>query len=142
MWFPKFAVYDKAFTAQIDAHQQIILPMVAELEGVLKSSNLVQNAAILSERFEKLDAKVNEEFDTEERLVNELGLRVPIGEIRDLEKKQEGRRQDQVKQHGHLWTAAYLLRGLAPKERAIFPPGIPKVVMSGMLTAGALQYRK
>jgi hypothetical protein len=141
IWFLKFSEYDERFNAQIKAHEPI-QKMAAELEDLLKPDELVEKASLISEKFEELYKRVDLEFDTEEQFSNELGHRVPIDEIQVMEKKQEERRSAQVKIYGHLWSAVYLLRALAPKERAIFPPGIPKLVVSGMLTAGALQFRK
>ncbi|KAF2195914.1 hypothetical protein K469DRAFT_546042 [Zopfia rhizophila CBS 207.26] len=141
IWFPKFATYDQRFTAQIEAHRPIIKE-IEELERLLEVEAFAESTDIVSQSFGQLHKWVDSEFDTEEALTNQLGHLVPIGEIQELEKRQEERRLAQVKVYGHLWTAVYLLRGLGPKERAIFPPGIPKVVASGMLTAGALQFRK
>ncbi|KAH8585514.1 hypothetical protein B0O99DRAFT_530627 [Bisporella sp. PMI_857] len=141
VWFPKFSEYDERFNAQIKAHEPIY-QMVAALEELLELEKLVEKASLISEKFEELHKSIDVEFDAEEQFSNELGHRVPIDEIRVMEKKQEERRSAQVKIYGHLWSAVYLLRALAPKERAIFPPGIPKVVVSGMLTAGAFQFRK
>ncbi|KAF4635654.1 hypothetical protein G7Y89_g2451 [Cudoniella acicularis] len=135
VWFPKFSEYDGRFREQIRAHEPIVA-MVTELEELLEPQNLVKKAVLISEKFEEIHKRVNLEFDIEEILSNELGHRVPMDEIRGMEKNQEERRAAQVKIYGHLWSAVYLLRALSPKERAIFPPGIPKVVMSGMLTAG------
>ncbi|KAJ9660035.1 hypothetical protein H2201_007076 [Coniosporium apollinis] len=142
IWFPKFAEYDERFKEQVAAHAPL-RESVSALQAMLKSTTLQDNVGTqVSDAFEQLGQKVEAQFDTEENLVNELGRRVPINEIRPLEKQQEARRMSQAKTYGQLWTAVYLLRGLDPKERAIFPPGIPKLVVSGMLTAGALQFRK
>lgn len=141
LWFPKFGTYNLRFREQIE-HHEYILNLVTEIKPLLKGGRVVENASSVAQHLEHLSWKVNEEFDSEELFINELADLVPLEDIRELEKKQEERRLMQVKAYGHLWTAVYLLRGLAPEERAIFPPGIPKIVVSGMLTAGALQFRK
>jgi hypothetical protein len=141
LWFPKFGAYDTRFQTQIAAHATLI-DMANGLEELIGAENMLDHAESISEKFGELSDASNKAFDDEELLSCELGHRVPLDQIQELEKKQEERRMEQVKTHGHLWPAVYLLRGLAPKERAIFPPGIPKMVMSGMLTAGALQFRK
>jgi len=142
IWFPVFAQYNEDFKKQISAHAPL-RESVNELQAQLKSTSLESTVATqISDAFEQLRARVEAQFDLEESLVNQLGRQIPIDEICKLEKQQEARRMSQVKAYGHLWTAVYLLRGLDPKERAIFPPGIPKLVVSGMLTAGAFQFRK
>lgn len=141
IWFPRFAEYNERFLAQMKAHEQI-RNMVAEIEPLLEPESFLKNATSISEKFQALHERVNWEYDTEERLSNELGHCVPMGEIRALEKKQDQRRAAMVKIYGHLWSAVYLLRALSPKERAIFPPGIPNVVMGGMLTAGGIQFKR
>lgn len=96
----------------------------------------------ISGSFSELHHEIDTQYDVEEDLSNRLGRRVPLDNIKAMEKQQEDRRKADVKTYGHLWTAVYLLRSLNPKERAIFPPGVPKFVASGMLTAGAMQFRK
>lgn len=96
----------------------------------------------ISDGFAELRNEIDTQYDVEEDLSNNLGRRIPLEKIKAMEKQQEDRRKGDVKTYGHLWTAVYLLRSLNPKERAIFPPGIPKFVASGMLTAGAMQFRQ
>lgn len=141
LWFPEFAKYDSRFSAQIKSHS-VLFEQVSAVRELLEQDSFSEKGEEVSVKFQSLSEAVNEQYDVEERLCNELGHKVPLDTIKELEKQQEDRRKAQVKTYGHLWTALYVLRGLSPKEREIFPPGIPKVVVSGMLTAGSLQYRR
>jgi hypothetical protein len=142
IWFPVFARYDERFKEHIAAHAPL-RQQITELQKLLNSTSLEETLQTqVAAGFDQLYQQIVAQFDAEEDLVNKLGRQVPIDEIQNLEKQQEARRRADVKVYGHLWTAVYLLRSLDPKERAIFPPGIPKLVVSGMLTAGALQFRR
>jgi hypothetical protein len=144
IWFPAFAEHDARFLEQKNAHEGLYQKITA-LEAQLATSppQLEQLLATeIATSFTDLHDLTTAQYDAEESLVNSLGRKVPIETIRSLEKKQEERRRADVKVYGHLWTAVYLLRGLEPKERAIFPPGIPKLIVGGMLTAGAMQFRR
>ncbi|EAW14842.1 xanthocillin biosynthesis cluster protein xanF [Aspergillus clavatus NRRL 1] len=144
IWFPVFSEHDNRFTDQTTAHEPLY-KRIAELESLLNGepASLEQSLRTeVADGFQQLHELVDKQYEVEEALVNELGSKIPIKTIRGLEKQQEQRRRQDVKVYGQLWTAVYLLRGLAPKERAIFPPGIPKLVLNGMLTAGALQFRR
>lgn len=140
IWFPVFAEHDARFLDQKDAHDALYQKITA-LEAHLATATAPQLEQI-GAGFADLHESTDKQYDLEEDLVNALGRKVPIETIRSLEKKQEERRRADVKVYGHLWTAVYLLRGLEPKERAIFPPGIPKLIVGGMLTAGAMQFRR
>ena len=96
----------------------------------------------VSDAFRDLHGDINPIYDKEEAMSNELGHRVPIEVVRELEKKQEQRRKASVKTYGHLWCATYLLKSMKPQERAIFPPGLPKLVANGMMSGGAMHYRR
>jgi hypothetical protein len=138
-----FAEYDPRFLQQKDAHDalyQKIIALEAHLANAAEQNELLSTE--IAAAFAELHELTDKQYDLEEDLVNQLGRKVPIETIRGLEKKQEERRKADVKVYGHLWTAVYLLRGLEPKERAIFPPGIPKLIVGGMLTAGAMQFRR
>jgi hypothetical protein len=146
IWFPQFAKYDDRFNQQITAHEAL-KSKADELKALLPSKEKTGSSGPfqkeeISARFQELYDLTNSEYDTEENLSNGLGHRVPIEEIKELEKKQEARRAVSMKANGHLWSVVYLLKSLTPKERQIFPPGIPKAVASGMMTGGGLQFRK
>ncbi|GFF39925.1 hypothetical protein IFM51744_04289 [Aspergillus udagawae] len=144
IWFPVFAEYDPRFLAQKDAHDALY-QKISALETHLATVSAEQDQLLATEiaaGFADLHNITDKQYDLEEELVNQLGRKVPMEKIRALEKKQEERRRADVKVYGHLWMAVYLLRGLEPKERAIFPPGIPKLIVGGMLTAGAMQFRR
>lgn len=145
IWFPAFAEHDSRFVAQKDAHDALY-QRITVLEAHLATSTAPEEMQLVSTEtaaaFADLHNLTDKQYDVEEELVNTLGRTMPIETIRGLEKKQEERRRADVKVYGHLWTAVYLLRGLEPKERAIFPPGIPKLIVGGMLTAGAMQFRR
>lgn len=146
IWFPTFAKYNSRFGQQMAAHEAL-KPKIQELKLLLPSKEKPVSLEQLpkeqiSNGFRELHDLVNHEYDKEEEMSNSLGHRVPIEEIQKLEKQQGARRLAAVKIYGHLWCAVYLLRSLSPKERAIFPPGLPKVVASGMMTGGAFQFRK
>jgi hypothetical protein len=146
IWFPSFAKYDERFQQQIAAHAAL-KPRIEELKRLLPSKDKPASSdqfpkEQVSSGFRELYDLVSHEYDKEEELANGLGHRVPITEIREWDKQQEARRLAAVKVHGHLWSAVYLLKSLNAKERAIFPPGLPKVVASGMMTGGGLQFRK
>ncbi|RHZ57239.1 xanthocillin biosynthesis cluster protein xanF [Aspergillus thermomutatus] len=148
IWFPVFAEHDARFGEQKGAHDALyekLTALEAHLPGAAEPAQLEHILDLSTEiagEFRELHEMTDKQYDVEEDLVNQLGRRVPIATIRGLEKKQEERRRRDVKAYGQLWTAVYLLRGLEPKERAIFPPGIPKLIMGGMLTAGAMQFRR
>ncbi|PKX96553.1 xanthocillin biosynthesis cluster protein xanF [Aspergillus novofumigatus IBT 16806] len=146
IWFPVFAEHDPRFLTQKDAHDALYQKLtVLEAQLATSPAELEGNQPLSTEiagAFAELHDLTDRQYDLEEDLVNQLGRKVPIETIRALEKKQEERRRADVKVYGHLWTAVYLLRGLEPKERAIFPPGIPKLIVGGMLTAGAMQFRR
>lgn len=147
LWFPMFAEHDSRFTPYILAHEQPraqtvglreLLSSLDPSSGTIDDSVRVKIADGFTELFDIL----NKQFDEEEVLVNELGRQVQLEKIHAMQKKQEERRKADVKTYGHLWTAVYLLRSLEPKERAIFPPGVPKFIVSGMMTAGGMQFRR
>lgn len=140
-----FAEYDPGFQAEIVAHEPLREQITAlqDLLSVMTSAEKVEESLPkIAEGFAHLRSQISAQYDIEEDLVCSLGKKVPIDRIRGMEKLQEERRKSDVKTYGHLWTAVYLLRGLNPKERAIFSPGIPKFVAGGMLTAGAMQFRR
>jgi hypothetical protein len=146
VWFPAFAKHDDHFREQIAAHEPLY-SKIDELKVLLSSKGKTRNSESLpteeiAKVFHELHGLTNHQYDVEEALVNTLGHRVPIEEMRELDKKQEARKEAVVKTHGNLWSGVYLLKSLNPKERAIFPPGLPKVIASGMMTGGGLQYRK
>ncbi|KAI9767097.1 MAG: hypothetical protein M1840_005886 [Geoglossum simile] len=145
IWFPTFAKYDGDFTKQIEAHKPIVAK-IAEVVGILASSSSGSldsfPATEISTAFERISSLIEPLFDEEERLSNQLGRSAPLDEIKEMGKKQEAHRRKMAKEQGQLWSTVYVLRGLSVREREIFPPGIPKLVLGGMLTAGALQYRK
>jgi hypothetical protein len=141
LWFPEFDKYDTRFNAQIQRHSTLF-EQISTIREHLEKKSVSENVEEVSAKFQSLSEAVNEQYDVEEQLCKELGHKVSLNEIKELERQQEERRKVQVKTYGHLWTALYVLRGLSPKEREIFPPGIPKVVISGMLTAGSFQFRK
>lgn len=143
IWFPVFSEYDSRFSAQTIAHAPL-KEKVSLLNEMLTTENTVESnlPKKIADTFTELRNEIEIQYDIEEDLSNWLGRRVPLDRIKAMEKQQEERRKGDVKTYGHLWTAVYMLRSLNPKERAIFPPGIPKFVASGMLTAGAMQFRK
>lgn len=146
MWFPVFAHYDERFRQQIASHK-MLRSKIEELKLLLpakqKTESLQQSQEEeLSDAFRDLHDIANQEFDREEALLNSLGHRVPIDEIRELERRQQERRRGAIRIYGHLWSAVYLLRSLNANERAIFPPAIPRVAVRGMLTVGSFQYRR
>lgn len=143
IWFPVFSEYDSRFSAQTMAHAPL-KEKISMLNEMLTTEDTVEPnlPTKISDSFTELRNEIQTQYEIEEELVNNLGRQVPLDKIKAMEKQQEERRKADVKEYGHLWTAVYLLRSLNPKERAIFPPGIPKFVASGMLTAGAMQFRK
>ncbi|KAF7125157.1 hypothetical protein CNMCM5793_001266 [Aspergillus hiratsukae] len=142
IWFPAFAEHDPRFLEQKDAHEALYQKITALETHLATATATAPQLEQIAAAFTDLHESTNAQYDHEESLVKGLGRKVPIETIRGLEKKQEERRRADVKVYGHLWTAVYLLRGLEPRERAIFPPGIPKLIVGGMLTAGAMQFRR
>ena len=139
-----FSEYDSRFKEQTAAHEPL-REKVARLSVMLlaEDATLEQDLPTkIADGFAELRNEIDSQYDVEENLSNSLGSRIPLDKIKAMEKQQEERRKGDVKTYGHLWTSVYLLRSLNPKERAIFPQGIPKFVASGMLTAGAMQFRK
>lgn len=142
IWFPAFARHDPDFNDQTQKHQPIYVE-IDSLRGQLnKASKNGADWHDVAAGFEQLRDKLEPLYLEEEQLSNKLGHRVPLEEIRGLEAQQEKRRVGGTKSHGQLWSVVYLLRSLKPAEREIFPPGLPKIVASGMLTGGAFQYGK
>ncbi|RHZ60380.1 hypothetical protein CDV55_100262 [Aspergillus turcosus] len=142
IWFPVFAEHDSRFLERNDVHDALYQKITALEAHLATATATAPQLEEIAASFADLHESTNKQYDLEEDLVNALGRKVPIETIRALEKRQEERRRADVKVYGHLWTAVYLLRGLEPKERAIFPPGIPKLIVGGMLTAGAMQFRR
>ncbi|PLN85913.1 hypothetical protein BDW42DRAFT_159651 [Aspergillus taichungensis] len=147
LWFPMFAEHDNRFAPYIVAHEQPRAQIVG-LRELLSSldpiSGFIDDSvrAQIADKFTELYSILNKQFDEEEVLVNELGRQVPLEKIQAMQKRQEERRKADVKTYGHLWTAVYLLRSLVPKERAIFPPGVPKFIANAMMTAGGMQFKR
>ncbi|KAB8542083.1 hypothetical protein FH972_025546 [Carpinus fangiana] len=145
IWFPAFTGYDKRFQSQIDQHDSVVRPELVALQTAVERARAApatdkQAWQAVSDHFARLLALIEPIFDLEEQLSNGLGHRVPISEIRSLEKQQESRRQDAVKVYGNLWSACFLLRSMTKGEKEVFPPGLPRVVANGMMTAGAVKY--
>ncbi|MCJ1303792.1 hypothetical protein MMC08_006603 [Hypocenomyce scalaris] len=132
IWFPAFAKYDSRFDDQITAHASI-KEKIGQLRDLLKPTEEGFPAEQISRGFEGLHSQVNQEFDLEEQLSNDLGHVVPLAEIKKMEAQQESRRKADEKTWGLPWTFAFLMKGLSPKERAIFPPGVPRLVKDAML---------
>jgi hypothetical protein len=144
IWFPTLAQYDSDFAKQIEAHRPIVAK-IAEVADILVSSSRPPNsfpATEISTAFEQVLSLIEPLYNEEERLSNRLGHSVPLDKIKEMEKKQEAHRRKMAREQGQLWSTVYVLRGLSVSEREIFPPGVPKLVLGGMLTAGALQYRR
>lgn len=145
IWSPAFAKYDTRFNDQTQVHEGLRNKTVS-MKKALDAAEGEPDQEFLwhavSDAFRDLHGEINPIYDKEEAMSNELGHRVPIEAVRELEKKQEQRRKASVKKYGHLWCATYLLRSMKPQERAIFPPGLPKLVASGMMSGGAMHYRR
>lgn len=141
IWFPALAKYDTRFNDQITAHVSI-KEKVAQLKAHLKPTDEPFPVEQISAAFDYLHAQVNAEFDLEEQLSNVLGRVVPLQEIKKMEAQQEARRKADEKIWGLPWTFAYLMKGLSPKERAIFPPGMPRLVKDAILGAGTLRHSR
>ena len=141
IWFPAFAKYDSRFDDQITAHASI-KEKIGQLRDLLKPTEEGFPAEQISRGFEGLHSQVNQEFDLEEQLSNDLGHVVPLAEIKKMEAQQESRRKADEKTWGLPWTFAFLMKGLSPKERAIFPPGVPRLVKDAMLGTGTLRHSR
>lgn len=145
IWFPTFGKYDDRFNAQIQAHEALrssiasVKKAVDAAEGEPDQESLWQ---AVSDAFRDLHQQTESTYDKEEALSNGLGHQIPMDVIKELEKQQEQRRRASVKTYGHLWCASYLLKSMNPQERAIFPPGLPKLVANGMMSGGAMHYRR
>jgi len=145
IWFPTLAQYDADFAKQIEAHKPVVAKIAEAMDVLVSASSGPPDsfpAADISTAFEQILSLVEPLYDEEERLSNQLGRSIPLGKIKEMEKRQEVHRRKVAKEQGQLWSTVYVLRGLSVREREIFPPGVPKLVLGGMLTAGALQYRK
>ena len=141
IWFPAFGKYNSRFNDQISAHAPI-KEKAGQLKELLKPSKEAFPAEQVSTAFETLYEQVNKEFDVEEQLSNDLGHLVALEEIKKLETQQEARRKAVEKTWGLPWTFAFLMKGLSPKERAIFPPGLPRLVKDAMLSTGTLRHSR
>ena len=141
IWFPAFGKYNSRFNDQISAHAPI-REKARQLKDLLKPTEETFPAEKVSTALETLHEQVNKEFDVEEQLANDLGHLVPMEEIKKLETQQEARRKAAEKTWGLPWTFAFLMKGLSPKERAIFPPGVPRLVKDAMLSTGTLRHSR
>ena len=141
IWFPAFSKYDSRFTDQITAHGPI-KERIARLQALLKPTKESFPCGQIAVEFEALHEQVNDEFDTEEQLSNDLGRVVPLDEIKKLDAQQEARRKADEKTWGLPWTFTFLMKGLSPKERAIFPPGMPRLIKDAMLSTGTLRHSR
>lgn len=141
LWFPAFAKYDSRFSDQIAAHASI-KQKIGQLKELLKPTEESFPCGQIAAEFESLHEHVNSEFDKEEQLSNDLGRVVPLAETKKLDTQQEARRKADEKKWGLPWTFAFLMKGLSPKERAIFPPGMPRLIKDAMLGTGTLRHSR
>jgi hypothetical protein len=142
IYFPTYAQYDSAFAEQIEAHKPVC-QKAEELSSLLTSAKEgTFPAERVSQEFGHLSTLVPVLFQRDEALINGLGRRVPVSQIELMEKQHRAGRVEEIKKHGHLWAATYLLSGMNAKEREVFPPGVPLVVKSGMIMSGSLWYRR
>ncbi len=141
IWFPIFAKYDSRFIDQINAHAPI-KEKIGQLKELLKPTEESFPCGQIAAEFQTLHELVNSEFDKEEQLSNDLGRVVPLEEIKKLDAQQEARRKADEKIWGLPWTFAFLMKGLSPKERAIFPPGMPRLIKDAMLGTGTLRHSR
>lgn len=142
IWCSAFKDYSSDFGSFPAAHASLIEQATALKARLHPAGDTKPDLPLIARQFTDLHAALDTQYTAEEAASNALGHRVPIERIRELEKLQNERRVRATKIHGHLWSAVYLLRGLNANERAIFPPGLPKAVASGMLMGGAWQFRK
>ena len=141
IWFPAFAKYESRFNDQITAHAPI-KEKVVQLKELLKPTEESFPCGQIAAEFQTLHEQVNSEFDKEEQLSNDLGRVVPLDEIKKLDAQQEARRKADERVWGLPWTFAFLMKGLSPKERAIFPPGMPRLIKDAMLGTGTLRHSR
>ena len=145
IWYPTFAKYDTRFNNQIEIHEgcrsQIAVAKKALDAAEAEPSEKTLWQAV-SDVFRDLHEQMDQTYDAEEAMSNELGHKVPIEVIKELEKQQEERRKASIKTYGHLWCGTYLLKSMKPHERAIFPPGMPKLVVNGLMSGGSMAFRR
>lgn len=145
IWHPAFTKYDPRFNDQTPVHEGLR----SKIERVKKALDAAEEEPdqkalwhAVSDVFRDLHADIDSVYDQEEAMSNELGHKMPIEVVREIAKKQEERRRASVRKYGHLWCAAYLLKSMKPHERAIFPPGLPKMMANGMMRGGGMHYRR
>lgn len=151
-WFPVLSKYDGDFGERAKAHypqlreatrraRETLLP---QQQGDSKTTAAVAGGE--EDRVPKVLAALWGELEPvlrgEQALLGKVGASVSAEDRSALEEEDKRRRLALMKKDGHLWCAAYTMRSLTPKERESFPPGVPGLAKSAMLTAGNWQFSR